>query len=48
MDEERQKIILGSKKDTGLSIYEERFRILMKLIRIERMMKRAKDLNPKI
>ena len=46
--EERKKIVLGSKTETSLNIYEKRFKMLMKLIRIDRMMKRAKDSKSEI
>lgn len=39
---ERAKVVLGKKVDTGKNIYEERFHMLMKLIRIHRMMEKAK------
>lgn len=37
---ERAKVVLGKKVDTGKNICEERFQMLMKLIRIHRMMRK--------
>jgi hypothetical protein len=45
MLEEHKKIVLGKKTDVHHNVYEERFHMLMKLIRIDRMMKRAKPLD---
>ena len=44
MTERTEKIVMGKKADLGLNIYEERFQMLMKLIRIGRMLKSAKPL----
>lgn len=46
MAEQVEKIVLGKKVDTGLNVYEQRFQMLMKLMRIDRMLKNAKRLPP--
>ena len=43
-----EKIVFGKAKTEHLNIYEQRFHMLMKLIRIGRMLKNAKVTQPEI
>lgn len=38
---------MSDKINTSKNIYEQRFQMLMKLIRIDKMLKSAKIINPK-
>ena len=43
-----EKIVFGKAKTEHLNIYEQRFHMLMKLIRIGRMLKNMKVTQPEI